>query len=218
MKKTLLTLALIATSFAAIAQGKFQFANDSSRLFTISTPNQGDVAGPIPVSPLASGATLVASLYGVTGTGTDLNLVTSIPLTGTSWLAAGRMAVKNVQMNSPAIPGGTIGTFAIVLTDLATAAIPTSIDGTRLTVNADTGFAGTGADLFVGAEYYGSSGLFTATPGTSAIAYPPIYQTTAPVSSTWAGAPVYIAAVPEPSTFALAGLGAAALLIFRRRK
>lgn len=31
-------------------------------------------------------------------------------------------------------------------------------------------------------------------------------------------APVNIVAVPEPSTFALAGLGAASLLIFRRRK
>jgi hypothetical protein len=28
----------------------------------------------------------------------------------------------------------------------------------------------------------------------------------------------YIGAIPEPSTFALAGLGAAALVIFRRRK
>ena len=32
------------------------------------------------------------------------------------------------------------------------------------------------------------------------------------------GMPAIIIAVPEPSTFALAGLGAAALLIFRRRK
>jgi len=30
--------------------------------------------------------------------------------------------------------------------------------------------------------------------------------------------PVYVNAVPEPATFALAGLGAAAMLIFRRRK
>ena len=29
---------------------------------------------------------------------------------------------------------------------------------------------------------------------------------------------LYIQSIPEPSTFALAGLGAAALLIFRRRK
>lgn len=30
--------------------------------------------------------------------------------------------------------------------------------------------------------------------------------------------PAFIIGIPEPSTFALAGLGAAALLLFRRRK
>lgn len=216
MKKTLLTLALIATSVAAFAQGKFQFANDSARLFNIGEPRQGDAAGPIAASPLPSGSTLVASLYGVTGASSSLGLVTSIPLTGTSWLAAGRMAVKSLAM--PGIPGGSLGTFAIVLTDLATTNVPVAINGALLTKNGATGIATAGSELFPGAKYYASSGLFTAVPGTSAITYPPIYQTTAPVNSTWAAGTIYVNVVPEPSTFALAGLSAAALLIFRRRK
>jgi hypothetical protein len=46
------------------------------------------------------------------------------------------------------------------------------------------------------------------------------YVGSAPASanSTWVSAPITMALVPEPSTFALAGLGAAALMIFRRRK
>jgi len=61
---------------------------------------------------------------------------------------------------------------------------------------------------FAGATTRGSSGIFSnpvATPPT-----PPPDFTSMPA--------VIIVGVPEPSTFALAGLGAAALLIFRRRK
>jgi hypothetical protein len=45
--------------------------------------------------------------------------------------------------------------------------------------------------------------------------YPPIFGTTGGLITGW-GMSYY--AVPEPSTFALAGIGAAAMLIFRRRK
>jgi hypothetical protein len=44
----------------------------------------------------------------------------------------------------------------------------------------------------------------------------PIPGTPTPIADTFAG--MTLSPIPEPSTFALAGLGAAALLIFRRRK
>jgi hypothetical protein len=56
---------------------------------------------------------------------------------------------------------------------------------------------------------FGNSGLFQVTLGTSSTALPAdLVGLTA----------VQLQVIPEPSTIALAGLGAAALLIFRRRK
>lgn len=219
MKKALLTLALVVTSVAAFAQGKVQFVNDATRVFEIGAPAAGDLAGPIAAGPLPSGNTLVAALYGITGNnGATLNLVTAIPLTGTSVGTPGRMASKNLIMAG--IPGATVASFGIVISDLAVIDHPATIPGTTLVRNTISSLpevvAGFGA-----ADYFGTSGLFTAIPGTSTITYPPIYATTAPpggVSSTWVAGAVYVNVVPEPSTFALAGLGAAALLIFRRRK
>lgn len=221
MKKALLTLALVVTSVAAFAQGKVQFVNDATRSFNLGTTAAGDVAGPIAAGPLPSGNTLVAALYGITGNnGATLNLVTAIPLTGTSVGSPGRMASKSLILSG--IPGATVASFGIVISDVAVADHPASISGTLLARNVADNIPAVvpGFDR-PELTYFGTSGLFTAIPGTSTITYPPIYATTAPpggVSSTWVAGTVYVNAIPEPSTFALAGLGAAALLIFRRRK
>jgi len=218
MKKLLLTLALVATTVASFAQGKISFANDSTRLYSLGNlVRPGDTSGPIPTSPLPSGSTLVAALYAGTTAG-SLSLQTSIPLTGTSWLTAGRMATKTVILT---IPGGVAQSFNIVLLNQG-AVLPATIDGsvaTRL-ANANSVPDPSAVALFGGpgaVNYYGSSGLFTAVPGTS-VTYPFIYQTTSPVLSTFPGGSIFINTIPEPSSLALAGLGAASLLLFRRRK
>jgi len=202
MKKTLLTLALVATTVASFAQGKVGFANDSTRVFTMG--NAGQIAGAdaafagqgIPTAGLPSGG-LSALLYAGTSAG-SLTLQTAIPLTGTSIPTAGRMSTKNVILTG--IPAGAGQSFQIIIASTSATAVPTIVGGA-------------GANAFADTLYFGTSGLFTFTSGGS-VTYPLIYA----APSTWASGPVVITAVPEPSSMALAGIGAASLLIFRRRK
>jgi hypothetical protein len=133
-----------------------------------------------------------------------LTLQTSITITGTDYLAPGRQANKTVVLS---IPGGVAQTFQIVLSG-SDGVRPNTLNGMAVRDDLGAGYLG----------YFGTSGLFTAVPGTS-IAYPFLYQTTAPVLSTWAAGPIVAnAIIPEPSSMVLAGLGAASLLLFRRRK
>lgn len=208
MKKTLLTLALVTASVAAFAQGKVSFGNNSQHYFVLGGTLPGDASigggvsdtsantvsgatGAIPVSPLPSGVTLVAALYAGTASGAEV-LQTKIVLNATGFLQAGRMVNNNVILTG--VPGGSLAYFRIDVFDNAYAS---------------------GLLAAAGGSYYGTTGEFTATPGAS-ISYPGLVSGT-PANSTWAPANLVIN-VPEPSTFALAGLGAAAMLIFRRRK
>jgi len=201
MKKTLLTLALVAvTAATSFGQGKILFGNDSLHLYTLQGVG-GDPSGPIPVSPLPSGLSLVAVLYGGPSGG-SLALQTALTLTGADWLTDGRQANKNVILTG--VAGGSAQSFLIVLTDSG-AVRPSTLPASGSPINP-----------FPGATYFGSSGYFTAIPGTS-LSYPGI--ATAAASSTWAAGPVVAApTIPEPTSMALAGLGAASLLLFRRRK
>jgi hypothetical protein len=181
MKTLLLIGTLLIMGSNVFAQGMIRFENDATRQFIIGQPlRPGDDQGPLPRSPLPSGATIVAGLYGATGAGaSQLSLVTSIPLTGTSWLSAGRMAGKNLILSG--FPGGTVASFIIVLTDLPTNSWPASVcQGAR--------------SEFPGATYFGSSGLFTAVPGSSL--YYLIHQTNSPAHSTWPAGAVYITGLP----------------------
>lgn len=197
MKKTLITLALVAVSAAAFAQGKVAFGNDATHLFNLGITRPGDASGPIPVSPLPSGSSLTAALYAGTTAG-SLSLQTSYVLDAANWLTAGRMVTKSVILTG--VPGAAVGNFQIILTDTGTV-LPNSIAG--------------GVTGLAGAVYFGTSGLFTATPGAS-LSYPGL-ASGGPANSTWTTA-ITVDVVPEPSSMVLAGLGAASLLMFRRRK
>lgn len=214
MKKTVLTLALVASTVAAFAQGRISIANDSGRLFEIGTARiGGDPSGPIPNAALPSGNTIVLALYAGTTAG-SLSLQTSYAVTGGNWLTDGRTATKPLTLVG--VPGGVPQFFNIVLTDNG-ATLPNTIDGNLFTRNASDSANTAALALLVGADYYGSSGLFQFTPSTSAIAAPAING----AGTTWLTGSMYINAnviVPEPSSMALAGLGAASLLLFRRRK
>jgi len=218
MKKTLLTLALVTASVAAFAQGKVSFGNDSNHYFVLGNPVLGaDLAlgggvsstagntvsgatGAIPVGPLPSGVTLIAALYAGNGTaGNNLTLATSYVLDATGWLTTGRMVTHGIAVAG--LTGGQIDTLAVVISDrvgaIGSAYVPDLASAAAL-----------------GYQYFGTSGLFQMTPGTS-LTYPSVVTGG---GTTWGPANLVITSVPEPSTFALAGLGAAAMLIFRRRK
>jgi hypothetical protein len=211
MKKTVLTLALVASTFAALAQGRLSIANDSLRLFEIGASNKGDPAGPIIDGALPSGNVILLALYAGTTSG-SMTLQTSYALTGANYLAPGRGATKPLTLVG--VPGGVQQFFNIVLVNVG-AVLPNSIDGALYGRNQTDAFSSSALAAF-SANYYGSSGLFQFTPSTSAISAPPINGP----GTTWALGSMYITGVPipEPSSMVLAGLGAASLLLFRRRK
>jgi len=212
MKKTVLTLALVASTFAALAQGRLSIANDSLRLFEIGTSAKaGDVAGPIPDGALPSGNVILLALYAGTTSG-SMTLQTSYAVTGANFLTAGRTATKPLTLTG--VPGGVAQFFNIILVNSGSV-LPNSIDGALYGRNQTDAFNQAALTAF-SANYYGSSGLFQFTPSTSAISAPAINGT----GTTWALGSMYITGVPvpEPSSMVLAGLGAASLLLFRRRK
>jgi len=214
MKKTLLTLGLVALSVAAFAQGRVNVLNDAGSQVILTSngalamsADQGLLGQPIGnTTPLPSGRTLMVGLYG----GTSQN---SLFLYST-WLMNG------------AVPAGSIpATHVILNANAATGApaIPGIATGTPIGASTpwfqvmiwDSSFASYSAAFNAGA-YHGAGAEFQLNPSPSSIAYT---GTTPPgANSTWVDGPISIGLVPEPSTFALAGLGAAAMLIFRRRK
>jgi hypothetical protein len=209
MKKALLTLALAVVSVAAMAQGRVQFVNDGLHNYYFTASASGLLAGDQGLAGLAtplggvlpSGVALRADLYGGTSAG-SLTLISSTTL-------------------SSATPGRQ--NTSVVVTPFA-AGVPAFF---QVQIR-DANFA-TAALSQAGNSYYGSSIIFTVNPANSP-ATSSIINHGGIALSTWTdgtydlgggqfGA-IMIQAnpVPEPTSMALAGLGAASLLIFRRRK
>ena len=198
MKTKLLALGLVLVSVSLFAQGKVGFVNDSTRLFMMGSGVLGADAAyagqPIPTTGLPSGD-LSVLLYSGTTAG-SLSLQTAIPLVGTSLPQPGRMATKGVVLGG--IPGGVSAYFQIVIVSSAAPSVGSIMGGST-------------GNEFIGANYFGTSGLFTFTPGLT-VTYPAIYSGT----STWAAQPIVIS-VPEPSVLALMGICGAMLAVRRRR-
>jgi hypothetical protein len=201
MKKTLVTLALVAVSVAAFAQGKVTIQNDPASAFTLGSAGQiaaadASLAGQaIPTTgALPSGAFLEVGLYAGTSASTMALVNVLIPLNtaaGTG-LAAGTFTPTHAILP---FEGGTVGFYQLKAWDQS--------------------FANYDAAKAAG-KYAGEGSIFNMTAGLSTkLPYPGINNGG---GTTWTAAPITVSLIPEPSTFALAGLGAAALLIFRRRK
>lgn len=200
---------------AAFAQGKVKVVNDGGSPFTLSSGNvlsaDSSVAGQAIATsgPLPSGEVLQIGLYwGITSSSLALAIVDpTSPNPGAALLnpAGGGSGVPGV-MNADQIKitgnaGGSPVFMQVKIWDSAYASY-----------EAEVAAKGT-------SDYLGQSAIFQMTPGTG-ITYPSILNGG---GSTWTAvgneSPIVVSAlVPEPATFALAGLGAAALLIFRRRK
>lgn len=206
MKKLLVTIAITASCVCAFAQGKvtfgndsnhlIQFTTDSSKLVSASTANANPLAG-LAIPQIGSAnpinlANFTAQL--LAGTSASSLAPVSTVVAGLSGLADGRLA--NTPLTLTGIPAGTPAFFQVLVYETAGSSYANAVS---------KGY------------FAGESSVFTLVPGS--IVGPPLSSPLAPGLSTWANGPITISGVvPEPSTFALAGLGAAAMLIFRRRK
>jgi len=208
MKKTLITLAVVALAVAAYAQGKVQLANGVQPIFLTSDTTKllpADVSkagGALPFGdtsdPLPSGKLIMFGLYGGSAS-TSLSFLTAVPVNDGNELDNGKINPVGFALPAgfPALDGSNNQLTYFFQVKLW--------DSPYATFEAQTA-AGT-------KDYSGVSSIFTVAPGNSAF----VSISQGP-STTWAPGNLVIGVVPEPSTFALAGLGAAALLIFRRRK
>ena len=152
----------------------------------------------------------MADLY-VGTSSSSLSLMTS-----TTFSTFGKWNSVNVSV--PGVPGGTSVFVVAQIRDANHAAEAT------WTPSFDSGQF----------SWYGASPEFTFILGTSTLLYPAMYNhaaTQGGAQSTWPDGQynmdflatgqrgsIMVSSVPEPTSFALAGLGAAAMLIFRRRK
>lgn len=212
MKKLITILALTTMCVGAYAQGKVAFANDSLHRYYMSpdlnklSPADAALAGArTPVNgALAGGKTLVVDLFA----GSSAGSLAYVTTTTMSALGPGAQNTANIAIAG--LAGGTTGWFQYQIRDNAfqTATLAQA-----------------------GGSYFGFSQVFSAVlSGTTA--YNNLTLKTTPSFSTWADGDyvipggsfgrgaieVGLVPIPEPSSMALAGLGAASLLIFRRRK
>jgi hypothetical protein len=199
MKKTLLTLSLVAATAAAFGQGKIQFSN-AGRPLTLgpaSSLKPADASWANQAVPtlggsgvnLPSGTLFNVALY-VGQTAGSETLLTTVPLSSVGSPDDGLFAALNITLGA-GFPAGTQAFFQVYAYDAS--------------------FANQGLANAAGA-YWGTSGEFHMTPGSANV------NIATGGGSTWAAGPMAVQLVPEPTTMALAGLSAAALLIFRRRK
>jgi hypothetical protein len=219
MKKLVLTTVASLACLAAFAQGRISFQTDSLHLVYYD-PSES-LGGSAPsATNMPPGANLVADLYMGTSSSTlFLYSTTTFGATSGKWNTLNVQANANATTGATAIPGGTT---VFVFAQIRDSAFPAP----------NTWTPGSGP---VDTTWYGGSGEFSFILGTSTLAYPPMYAPGASLGggfSTWAqgtypmdfvsagfrGAIMVGTIVPEPSSFALAGLGAAAMVLFRRRK
>jgi len=216
MKKILVTTlvasALVVSAFAqgtvtfSAAKGSLQYTLDGTTLNTVPTTASGGIPGytgfnvALYAAPKGNTLSLVNGLPDFTANGWML----ASPILKTVAPFAGQMA--NNVVTIPAVLSGATGGNTVQLEVVAWTGSATSFEAA---------VAAGGNQLF-GYSGGGKSG--------GALTWQQATGTTDPPSTVFvtAGAAGFnglvLAPVPEPSTFALAGLGAAALLIFRRRK
>jgi hypothetical protein len=228
MKKLVATLSLAALATGVYAQGTIDIHNNTAQAFRTNTVAIGGAAGS---ATAASGGgnwyyEVLTAPSTVTTLDTSLQGLLTAPwsdtgVSGTNGALAGRMA-GNANQVANFWPVASEQTFIVVgwsaTEGTSWAAVAAHLAGAQLT-GGQWGGGGLVAGGFLGASTLGiaysgpASGpgqvLFN---GTASASLP------VPVAGTTDMYIVGGGVVPEPATLALAGLGAAALMIFRRRK
>jgi hypothetical protein len=213
MKKLLIATTLAMVSLGAFAQGTIGFLNSSTTLArTNSSAGNGPAAsaaggfyygvfttpyngvGPLPGAPLP---TDLGTSWVFTG-----SYATNIP-------AVGRLSGGN---NVPTATGWAAGeTRAYVVAGWSS---NLGHDWNLIQNQITTGAWANGNGFFG----YSSIGFGIAGGGPLALPFFSLFGSGPTASGTPITAPFNMNVVPEPATFALAGLGAAALLVMRRRR
>lgn len=191
MKKTLLTLSLVAVSAVAFGQGKVAFSNNG-RPITLGAANKiltADAAFANTAVPdlggtgsdLPSGKLITVALYAGATSGSE-TLVTTTPLSSVTSPDDGLFATLS-SLTLAGLPSGTAAFFEVFAYDS--------------TLTAAGGIAAMQTLVGSSGKYGGSSGEFTAIPGASPKALDQVAQS----STTWAATPliVTIQSVPEPA-------------------
>jgi len=200
MKKLAAVLCLSALTTGAFAQGLVNFIN------TATTQSSATVNGVQGATSGAPGAYYYALLIANAGT-TDPKAFTFSGLYATNLAAAGRFTGGN----NKSVTGWDAGTSKSYEVAIWSASLGTSFNPTWLTLAAnDPAWGNSGV--------FGLSGIATGISGGAGSPASPSYNLFGGATGIASGFNATPVGVPEPTSMALAGLGAAALLIFRRRK
>jgi hypothetical protein len=198
MKKLILSSILtIGTAAGVLAQGTVTFESAQQTGTITFYTSSGPAAGSITQQEGNS----------TTGTAWEVALLWSATLSTSQPLTAFTSAVV---YSTASDPGHAEGFF----TDNTTITIPTGSGGgaAAFVVEAWTGNYATYAAAQAAGAYVGVSAEFLNSMGN------PNPPATAPIETTGFNGNLILVPAPEPGTIALGGLGAAALLLFRRRK
>lgn len=203
MKKLILTTAICLVGAATVmAQGRIAFNNSSTTPLRIS-PNQ-DGSGAVILG------TASTNTFGIGPAAAQIQLFAGLSSSSLSSVLIGTGANLDFVRNTTSLLGVLQGTFT---------------GGGNLPLAGYDGSAP--VYLQYRATATGAAGAWLNVPfsGESTIALVNLAVGASPATVVFAATPdashfssLTLVPVPEPSTFALAGLGAAALLIFRRRK
>ena len=201
MKKLLITaisgVALVAATVSSYAQGEISFVNSAATAFTYGTGGANTPGTKL----FGAAGTYSFSLYvGAFGDTTLSQMTLATTVNSANAAAATSFTAGLISGGNVILPAGFgNGTqYADMIVAYTTA---------------DGSYAASVAD----GHYAGISALGSITPSTSPI--PQVVGSTSGVG--FAQIPAFalnVTSVPEPATIALGGLGAAALLLFRRKK
>jgi hypothetical protein len=209
MKKLLITMAATLVAVAAFAQGTVTFNNGG--LNKVSLGVTGSASSTWTVMPTTPGGYVFGLFYGNGGNSTALTFISSL-MGVNSTATAGVIADPSdavSAMNAFKIPGSLEN------------ATDTWIKMVGYTASFGTNYVAAQAAANAGTAYFGSTPIINALAlGASTGPGAAIWQTAAGTDPQKFHAMTLFTttAVPEPSTMALFGLGAAAMLIIRRRK
>jgi hypothetical protein len=202
MKKILITIGLAVLTCSSQAQGTLNFVNSAATIITLSSNSVF-----LGAAPNALGGFRYELFFGPAGT-TAANLLNASGVIATNTGTAGRFSAGS-NLAIPGLPAG--GTAAIMVRGWSS---NLGANYAAAKINWDLGLPG-----FLGQSAVAPNFL-TGGGAPIAILASPVFGGASgivPLSGTTGFTMFHSTPVPEPTSMALAGIGAAAMLIFRRR-